>query len=122
MTDPDLGGELVVRLFHARTRAHILHLQTRSYSEHKALNEFYDQIVGLADALAENMQGKAGILAYDDISEPDWGRDSKVLLLSLSAWIQENRGDISDATDVQNQIDEVMALISQTFYKIEMLG
>ena len=40
-------GELIVRCFHARTNAHILHLQTRSYATHVALNEFYDEIVTL---------------------------------------------------------------------------
>ena len=44
-------GEFIILCFHARTNAHVLHLQTRSYAAHKALNEFYDEIVELADRL-----------------------------------------------------------------------
>ena len=39
------AGELVMRLFHARTTAHVLHLKSRSYAQHVALNEFYDGVV-----------------------------------------------------------------------------
>ena len=38
-------GELIIKLLHARTNAHILHLGTTSYAKHKALNDFYDEIV-----------------------------------------------------------------------------
>lgn len=38
-------GELILRCFHARTNAHVLHLTTRSFAAHKALNEFYDGVV-----------------------------------------------------------------------------
>ena len=44
-------GEFILLCFHARTNAHVLHLETRSYAAHKALNEFYDEIVDLADCL-----------------------------------------------------------------------
>lgn len=53
-------GELIIKLFHARTTAHILHLKTRSHAQHKALNDFYDEIVDLADALAEAYQWITG--------------------------------------------------------------
>ena len=49
-------------LFASRTAAHILHLKTTSYAAHKALKEFYDEVVDLADDLAEAAQGQYGIL------------------------------------------------------------
>lgn len=122
MTDPELGGELVVHLLYSRTRAHILHLTTNSYSEHVALQEYYEKIVDLADALAENMQGKVGFLEYDGIEDMDWGEHSKSMLLALRSWIDTHRQDVSDESDVQNQIDEILAQISRTYYKVEMLG
>lgn len=122
MTDPELGGELIVRLFTARTQAHVFHLQTPSYAEHKALEDFYTDIVGLADALAENMQGKTGVLDYSDPGLGDPPEDSLKMLLALRRWISDNRADVSDESDVQNQIDEVQSLISSTYYKIETLS
>ena len=49
-------GELILRCFHARTNAHVLHLTTRSFAAHKALNEFYDGVVELADEIAEKQK------------------------------------------------------------------
>lgn len=37
-----LAGEFIMRLFHSRTVAHVLHLKTRSYAAHKALQKFYE--------------------------------------------------------------------------------
>ena len=48
-------GKLIMELFHARTTAHVLHLRSRSYAQHVALNTFYDEIIDLADTLAEPM-------------------------------------------------------------------
>ena len=40
-------GDFFLTLLHSATNTHILHLQSRSYSEHKALGEFYEEIVDL---------------------------------------------------------------------------
>ena len=43
-------------LFLARDVAHSTHLNTRSYSKHKALKKFYDGVIDLADKFAEAYQ------------------------------------------------------------------
>jgi hypothetical protein len=50
--------EMVCKILHSRNQSHIFHLQTKSYSEHKALNDYYDNIVDLYDGLIESYQGK----------------------------------------------------------------
>ena len=50
-------GELIAILFLAREIAHREHLKTRSFAAHMALNEFYNDIVERADAIAESYQG-----------------------------------------------------------------
>jgi hypothetical protein len=47
------AAELIARCFAARTAAHIAHLQTTSYAQHVALDEFYNAIVGLANMVDE---------------------------------------------------------------------
>ena len=37
-------GEFFLKLLHAATNGHILHLQTKSYSEHKALQKYYEEL------------------------------------------------------------------------------
>ena len=54
--------EMISLLFHSRTQAHTFHLQTESFAEHKALEGYYDGIVGLIDSITESYQGKYGIV------------------------------------------------------------
>ena len=41
--------DMVMCLLHSVTNAHILHFSTTSYSAHKALENFYEDIGGLVD-------------------------------------------------------------------------
>ena len=47
-------------LLQSVTEAHKKHLMTGKYSDHKALNEFYDEMPELVDALIEHYQGENG--------------------------------------------------------------
>lgn len=121
--DPKMASEFVLRLFHARTAAHILHLKTRSYAEHKALNEFYDEIVGLADDFAEMYQGEysqllemSGIEGYKTPPTP------LALIGGLTNWIDNNREEVCDSSECQNVIDEIMKLCHSTYYKLKFLS
>jgi hypothetical protein len=115
-------GQLVMLLFHARTNAHVLHLQTRSYAMHKALNDFYDAVVPLADGLAESFQGQYGLIPefpakYTPHDTPD------ALFTALVSWFAEHRSECGAPGDthLQNQIDEVVALVRETQYKLKFL-
>ena len=56
------AADFVGMLFLARDVTHSVHLNTRSYSKHKALQKFYDGIIDLADTFAEAYQGKYGLI------------------------------------------------------------
>ena len=45
-------------LFASRDYAHKAHLNSDSFSQHMALNDFYDGIIELADDLAESWMGR----------------------------------------------------------------
>lgn len=116
------AGELVMKCFHARTNAHVLHLKTRSYAVHKALNEFYDDIIGLTDSFAEAWQGDYGLIeSYP--AKFMLASDPQNMLKELSEWIEKNRYECCDEDDtyLQNIIDEIMALIRSTEYKLRFL-
>ena len=49
-------------LFLARDVAHSVHLNTRSYAKHKALQKFYESVGDLADDFAEAYQGRYGLI------------------------------------------------------------
>ena len=54
---------LVAKLFESRQVAHNVHLQTKSYAQHKALNGFYENILYFTDTFVETYQGQYGILS-----------------------------------------------------------
>ena len=59
-----MTADLVEELMNASTSFHKLHLQVEgvgSFAAHKALNEIYDALPGLADSIAEGYQGAAKI-------------------------------------------------------------
>ena len=68
ITPSPILGQFISTLFASRTQAHVFHLQTNSFAAHKALNEYYDGIIDLADGIAESIQGKYGIITgYSNI-------------------------------------------------------
>lgn len=114
-------GKLIVTLFHARTTAHVLHLQTRSYAEHKALNEFYDGIVDLTDAFAEAYQGEYGLIeGLHAAYEPS--DNALEMLDDLRECVDKcAKGLHKDDTHLNNLLDEIRSLIAATQYKLRFL-
>ena len=55
-------NDFIGMLFLARDVTHSVHLNTRSYAKHVALQSFYEGIVPLADDLAEAYQGRHGLI------------------------------------------------------------
>ncbi len=116
------ASELVYRCFHARTNAHVLHLSTRSYAAHKALNDFYDGIVDLTDSFAEAYQGDYGLIPFTPMKYTHQ-TEPLPMLDDLSKWIEAHRHECCDEDDtyLQNIIDEIVALIRSTQYKLRFL-
>lgn len=114
-------GDFFLTLLHSATNTHILHLQTRSYSEHQALGAFYDEIVELTDGLIEAWQGKNGRLStYPNTYMPPM-ENGLAELQELSAFVQLNRGLVGADTELQNMVDGIQELIDSTIYKLTFL-
>jgi len=114
-------GALMMELMHARTNAHLLHLKTRSYSAHMALGSFYDEIVDLIDSLAEAYQGRYGIINYPDVPFKQEA-DAIMMLKTLRRYIDDNRIGMVPDSELQNILDEIVALMDSTLYKLEFLS
>ncbi len=117
-----LIGKLIITLFHARTAAHVLHLQARNYAEHIALAEFYDGIIPLADDLAEAYQGGYELIKdYPPKYTPY--SDALSLMEDVRECVDECCGDWDDAdTHLNNIADEIRQLIASTSYKLRFLS
>jgi hypothetical protein len=115
--------DMMCNILHSRNQAHVFHLQTPSFAEHKALNDFYDGIVPLFDGIIESYQGKYGVMKnYKSFKIEQYKNSKKTIsyferLLDI---IDENRDSVEDSF-IQNQIDTVQELINSTIYKLRFL-
>ena len=111
-------------LFLARDVAHSVHLNTRSFAKHSALNEFYDEIIELADKYAEAYQGRKGLIGPSALmSARKTGNIVEFLEDSLEQ-VEDMRYKMVDKTDtaLQNIIDEIVGLYLSTLYKLKFLA
>jgi DNA-binding ferritin-like protein len=107
-------------LLHSATNTHFFHWSTNSYSQHKALGNYYDEIVELVDDLVEAYMG-----CYDQLktfpSVYHQPKDALKYLESLNKFVEEARKDLPQETQLQNIIDEIAQLIDSTLYKLRFL-
>ena len=117
-------AEFVGTLFLARDVAHSVHLNTRSFSKHSALNEFYDNILDLTDKFAEAYQGRHGLIGPITLmSAKKTGNILEFLEDSLSE-VEKMRYDVckKDDTPLQNIIDEIVGQYLSSIYKLKFLA
>jgi len=117
-------GQFISTLFASRTQAHVFHLQTPSFAAHKALNDYYDEIVGITDGIAESYQGKYGIITgYGNIALQEYQSCEAIIMFfeTLCMYVEKSRQMLPQDSYLQNQIDEVVALIKSTIYKLRFL-
>lgn len=118
--------DMIATLLHSQTQVHIFHLQTKSqssYSEHNALQKYYEGINGLVDGIVESYQGKYEIITgYKTIKTVDYKSTEQVITYfkELDENIEKNRTSIKESY-IQNQIDTVQELIYSTLYKLRFL-
>jgi hypothetical protein len=114
-------GKFIGALFNARNEAHRIHLDTESYAQHMALNEFYDSIIDLADSFAEAARGKHGKfnISYDINFQADSALD---FITQFTEWlVNEGLKLVPEDSYLLNILDEIQALAYSVKYKIETL-
>lgn len=109
-------------LMASRNQAHIFHLQTPSFAAHKALNEYYDDIVDLIDKYAEEAQGRYGIVRGYTVPPQVYEDDSAVkYFIGLLKFVDTIRQSLPQDGNLNNIVDEISGLISGTVYKLKFL-
>lgn len=117
-------AEFIGQLFLARDVTHSVHLNTRSYAKHMALNVFYDGVIDLADKLAEAYQGRHGLIGPVTLQSARKTGNVTEFLESQLADLEAARYKVCDEkeTAIQNIIDEIVALYLSTLYKLKFLA
>jgi len=118
------AAQLMGILFLGRNVAHSVHLNTRSYSKHMALNTFYDNVIDVADAFAEAYQGRNGLIG--PIAIPAAKKTTNIIefLQDQLAEIEKGRYDVCDKSDstLQQLIDNIVELYLTSIYKLKYLA
>jgi DNA-binding ferritin-like protein len=117
-------ADFVGMFFLARDVAHSVHLNTRSFSKHMALNTFYEEIVELADKFAEAYQGKHGLIGPISLMNARKTSNIVEFLQDQVDEIEKVRYEVCDKTEtaLQNIIDEIVGLYLSTLYKLRFLA
>jgi len=118
-----MASELFALLFLTRDWAHRAHLKTQSYSQHMALQAYYEQVTELADKLIEAYQGRHGIVEIPYLEAP---KEADVIVV-----IEEHLGLLEGTrytaisekdTALQNIVDELVGVFLSTLYKLKNLN
>ena len=118
-------NEIIAQLFAARDIAHAIHLRTRSFAQHMALGDFYEEIVDLADAVAETYSGKYGTLTIQPCQNPAVfaQTDAVAFIRSVADWAEKVHSQLNPADSyIINQWEEILALVYRAKYKLENLA
>ena len=117
-------ADLIGHLFLARDVTHSVHLNTRSYAKHKALGKFYENIIGLADDLAEAYQGRHGLIGPITLHSAKKTNNVVEFLEDSLKDVEDMRYKVCDKDDtaIQNIIDEIVGLYLKTLYKLRFLA
>lgn len=108
-------------LLKSRDQVHYFHLQTTSFAEHKALNEYYDSILDLTDQLIETAQGEYGrVSGKIEIILEDYSAD--LVLKHLDETLECMRECRSNTENgaLKNIYDEIEGLILKTKYLLTL--
>jgi DNA-binding ferritin-like protein len=107
-------------LLHSRNQAHVYHLLTNSYAQHKALGKYYETITELLDDYAEAYMGKYGRIRKFSVNSR-LNRDPKkspVYFRTLAARIR--RLKLPRDSYLKNILDEIFAQIRKTQYMLTL--
>lgn len=115
--------EFLSTLLDAKEQTIVWHNQTKSRAEHKALDRFQDELADLYDGLVESTSGiygrpkgySVGLLI--DYKSSD---QLSTYYKGLYEYVQKERKTIYQDTWVQNQVDEIAALIGQMLYLLSL--
>lgn len=113
------------KLFSFHNIAHKFHLDTKSFAEHKALNELYTGLVDFKDDISELIMGytgkRIGKIKLDDMPEYSHSasvklaEDIKEFAYELEEWADEN-----GYCDIENTAQSLSGLGAKTSYLLTL--
>ncbi len=95
------------------------HLKTRKHHVHVVLNEFYEKALDIVDDIIEQYQGICGVVEEPFINcIVGDGKTEGEYLTELKAFVENNKCVLGCHSEIDSTIDEFLALIDSTNYKL----
>jgi len=114
------ANRFVGMLMNSREQAHMFHLTTNSYAQHKALQTYYEEIVPLLDKWAEAYMGRYGRLKRITLNKRYMSDPKKARLYFKSLLTRVRLVKVPKDTYLKNIQDEIVGLIRQTIYMLSL--
>jgi len=115
----DSPSNTIGELFAIRDMAHLLHLRTTSYAAHVALGDYYGELLGHIDALAEGYQSE-GLLDITIPSISISGMTPQTFIKNVYIKVEEMREKCMHNWAI-NIYDDILTLTAGTMYKLNHL-
>jgi len=110
-------AQFIGALFASRDTMHLQHLQTSSFAEHKALNEYYEGILEFTDSFTEKYFGRNKRIPIEIPSSK--AEDAKSHMMKMQAMIE---GEIKNyPADLQNILQDMLGLVNETLYLLTLV-
>lgn len=114
------------KLFYLSDAAHKLHLDTKSYAQHKALGKLYEGLIGFRDEISEKMMGymdgkrigsiKVGALPdFSEKAAMDLAKEVRDFGMELKDYAEEKH-----FCDVENVAQSLSGLGASTVYLLTL--
>jgi hypothetical protein len=111
---------LVAMLMNSRTQTHYFHLRTTSYARHKALEKYYEGIVGLIDAYAEAYMGKYSKIRPVKMNRRFLSDPAKAPVYFRGLLKRMKTMKLPKDSYLRNIQDEITTLIRKTLYLLTL--
>lgn len=97
----------------------LVHWNTNSYAEHKAIGKLYDNLADLTDTLAETYMGIYGRFGNIPCAH-DQMPDAATYVAEMADGIQSMRAELPNDTQLQNIVDEIAGAVDTTNYLLTL--
>jgi hypothetical protein len=116
-------NDLVCKVFATRGFVHLAHWKTKSYAEHVALGDLYEDLVAGIDKLVEAYQGIFGLLKDVTMDCPDVPDDIVKYISDELIWINNNsEGITKNLPALDNILQELQGFYLKALYKLKNLS
>lgn len=112
--------KIVEHFFAVRDCIHLIHLNTISYAEHKALGKFYERWIELSDTFIETYQGKYGRINGNVNITASTDMDAVKYLKDLYLFVTNEVKVADNDCDLKNILADMQQLINQTLYLLTL--